>query len=276
MKVIVAEHAGFCFGVKRALDLVMKAADEEQPLYTLGPLIHNPQVVEKLQERGVRVIRDVSEAASGRVVMPSHGVPKSVAEQAARSGLRPLDAACPYVVNVHKRVAKLAAEGFKVVVVGDPGHSEVKGILSAAGENAVAISSPEEAARQTWTGRVGIVSQTTQTADRFGEIVGIIARTAAEVRAFNTICYATRDRQDAAIEIAPRVDAMVVVGGRNSANTTRLREICESAGVPTFHIETANELDPLWFSGMQTVGLTAGASTPDWVIQEVRRRLEEL
>jgi len=276
MRVVVAEHAGFCFGVKRALDMVMKAAEEGQPLYTLGPLIHNPQVVDKLAKRGVKVIRDISEAGIGRIVLPSHGVPKSVAKEAKRAGLEPVDVACPYVAKVHKQAAKLAAEGYQVVVVGDPTHSEVKGILSAAGEKAVAVSSPEEAAGRVWAGRIGIVSQTTQTSERFSEIVAIISRTASEVRAFNTICYATRDRQEEVMLLAPRVDAMVVVGGRNSANTNRLREICEAGGVPTYHIETADELDPSWFAGVDTVGLTAGASTPDWIIKEVKERLESI
>lgn len=276
MKVIIADHAGFCFGVKRALDIVMKAAKDGQPLYTLGPLIHNPQVVDKLAEQDVSVIQSISQVQSGRVVLPSHGVPKSVSEEAVKAGLDPIDVACPFVAKVHRQAAKLASDGFTVVVVGDPAHSEVKGILSAAGENAVAVSSPQEAEERAWSGRIGVVSQTTQTGERFAEIVGIIARAASEVRAFNTICYATRDRQDAVMDLAPEVDAMVVVGGRNSANTNRLREICEASGVPTYHIETAEEIDPAWFAGAETIGLTAGASTPDWIINEVNSRLETL
>ncbi len=276
MKVIIADQAGVCFGVKRALDIVTKESAKGEPLATLGPLIHNPQVVHKLEEQGVRVVRDVADAR-GAIVMPSHGIPRDVVIAAQEAGLRVIDATCPFVAKVHGRVRALAAEGYVVVVVGDAGHSEVKAIVSAAGENAVVISSPEEAQSRDWSGkRVGIVSQTTQTPERFGEIVGVIAALAKEVVAYNTICYATHDRQSAARELAPKVEAMFVVGGRNSANTNRLAEICREAGVPTYHIETADEIEPGWVSGLNTVGLTAGASTPEWIIEQVRARLESL
>ena len=277
MKVIVADQAGVCFGVKRALELVEAEADKGDPLATLGPLIHNPQVVKRLEEKGVRVVRDVSEAEGGAIVMPSHGVASEVKATAERAGFRVIDATCPFVANVHKVVRRLASHGYLVVVVGDAGHSEVKAILSAAGEGAVVISSPDEVETRDWSGKkVGIVSQTTQTPERFGEIVGRIAARAKEVVAHNTICYATHDRQSAARELAPKVDAMFVVGGRNSANTNRLAEICRESGVPTFHIETADEIDESAVKGFETVGLTAGASTPDWIIDEVRARLEAL
>lgn len=276
MKVIIADQAGVCFGVKRALDIVTEESAKGEPLATLGPLIHNPQVVEKLERQGVRVVRDVRDA-TGAVVMPSHGVPREVVKAAADAGLRVIDATCPFVAKVHERVRALAAEGYLVVVVGDAGHSEVRAIVSAAGENALVVSSAEQADGIEWKGkRVGIVSQTTQTPERFGEIVGRIAARAGETVAYNTICYATHDRQTAARELAPKVEAMFVVGGRNSANTNRLAEICREAGVPTYHIETADEIDPAWVSGMKTVGLTAGASTPEWIIEEVRNRLESL
>lgn len=274
MKVIVADQAGVCFGVKRALDLVLSEAENDGDLATLGPLIHNPQVVQSLEQKGVRVVRSVEEASSGAIVMPSHGVPREIVRRAERIGLRVIDATCPFVANVHRRVEALASEGYLVVVVGDAGHSEVKAIRSAAGENAIVISTPEEVNAHNWKAkRVGIVSQTTQTPERFGEIVGKIAARAKEVIAHNTICYATHDRQTAARELAPQVDAVFVVGGRNSANTNRLTEICSESGVPTYHIETADEIDPKWVDGMSVVGLTAGASTPEWIIEDVKKHL---
>jgi small subunit ribosomal protein S1 len=276
MKVIVAEHAGFCFGVQRALQMVMKASDEHTPLYTLGPLIHNPQVVEKLQCAGIEVVHDVNEVKEGWIVMPSHGVPKEVKKAAEQAGLRIVDVTCPFVAKVQKRAAELAAMGFQVVVVGDPGHSEVKGILSAAGDNAVTISSAEEVDNRDWPERVGVVAQTTQVGEFLNRVVNRIKEKGCEVESFDTICYATRDRQKAVLELAPKVEALVVVGGRNSANTTRLREICEATGLPTCHVETADEIDAGWFEGKSVVGLTAGASTPDWIIDEVRQRLEAL
>ncbi len=263
--------------MKRALDLVEAEAEKGGALATLGPLIHNPQVVRRLEEKGVRVVRDLSEVQGGAIVMPSHGVPRVVQDSANEAGLRVIDATCPFVANVHKVVRQLASHGYVVVVVGDAGHSEVKAILSAAGEGAVVVSSADEVEGRDWSGhKAGIVSQTTQTPERFGEVVGRIAACAKEVVAHNTICYATHDRQSAARELAPKVDAMFVVGGRNSANTNRLAEICRESGVPTFHIETADEIDRSAVKGFQTVGLTAGASTPDWIIDEVRSRLEAL
>ena len=277
MKVIVADQAGVCFGVKRALDLVNAECESGERLSTLGPLIHSPQVVHDLETKGVCVVKRIEEAGSGAIVMPSHGVSRDVLAEAQRVGLRIVDATCPFVAKVHSRVGTLAAEGYLVVVVGDAGHSEVKAIRSAAGDNAIVISAVEEVDGYDWSGkRVGIVSQTTQTPERFGEVVGKIAAKAVEVVAYNTICYATHDRQTAARNLAPAVEAMFVVGGRNSANTNRLAEICEQAGVPTYHIETASEIDPGWVSGMQVVGLTAGASTPEWIIDGVRDRLEKL
>jgi len=277
MKVIIADQAGVCFGVKRALDLVQSEAEKSEGLATLGPLIHNPQVVGDLEGKGVRVVRNVADAGGGAIVMPSHGVPRDVMKSAEDAGLRVIDATCPFVANVHRRVETLASDGYLVVVVGDAGHSEVKAIKSAAGDDAIVISSPDEVDAYDWAGkRVGVVSQTTQTPERFGEVVGKITESAKEVVAFNTICYATHDRQTAARGLAPQVDAMFVVGGRNSANTNRLTEICSAQGIPTYHIETAAEIDETWVRGMHTVGLTAGASTPGWIIDEVKERLERL
>lgn len=277
MRVIVADQAGVCFGVKRALDLVNSECESGGCLSTLGPLIHNPQVVHDLEAKGVRVVKSIGEAVTGSIVMPSHGVPREVFAEAENAGLRVVDATCPFVAKVHARVEALAADGYLVVVVGDAGHSEVKAIRSAAGDDAIVISSVDEVDSYKWRGKkVGVVSQTTQTPERFGGVVGRIAEKAAEIVAYNTICYATHDRQSAARNLAPNVDAMFVVGGRNSANTNRLAEICEACGVPTYHIETASEIDADWVSGMSVVGLTAGASTPQWIIDEARERLELL
>ena len=277
MIVLVADQAGVCFGVKRALDLVNAECENGERLCTLGPLIHNPQVVHDLEAKGVCVIKKIEDAGEGAVVMPSHGVPRDVLADAENAGLRIVDATCPFVAKVHERVRDLAGDGYTVVVVGDEGHSEVKAIRSAAGDDAIVISSVEEVDGYDWSGkRVGIVSQTTQTPERFGDVVGRIAEKAAEVVAYNTICYATHDRQTAARNLAPQVQAMFVVGGRNSANTNRLVEICQDAGVPTYHIETAAEIDSGAVAGMTCVGLTAGASTPQWIIDQVRNRLEQL
>lgn len=276
MRVVVAEHAGFCFGVRRAIELVTTAVEAGGPLSTLGPLIHNPQEVERLKAAGVSVVKTVEDETTGRLVMPSHGVSQETLEKANEQCTEIIDATCPYVAKVHRTVRELAKAGFRVVVVGDPHHSEVKGILSAAGAAAIAIASAEEAESYALTGKVGVVAQTTQTAERFHEIASIIRSTADDVRAVNTICVATRQRQEAAHDVAPEVDVMFVIGGRNSANTNRLRELCEEVGVPTYHIETAAEIKDGWVQGKSVAGITAGASTPDWLIEEVKARLEKV
>ncbi len=274
MQVIIAEHAGFCFGVRRAIELVTKAAESGRELSTLGPLIHNPQEVRRLEDWGVRVTKSVDEAKGGRIVMPSHGVAQETLNKAKLLCSEIIDATCPYVAKVHRTVRELAKAGFKVVVVGDPSHSEVKGILSAAGNGAVALGSPSEAESRDWNGRIGIVAQTTQTTENFDQIVDIIRKTADEVSAVNTICVATKQRQEAVQEVAPQVDVMFVIGGRNSANTNRLTEICEAVGVPTYHVETVAEIEDEWLTGKKVAGVTAGASTPDWLIEEVKVRLQ--
>lgn len=275
MQVVLADKSGVCFGVKRALEIVDQALERGDRIATLGPIIHNPQVVDALNGRGVRTVKTLEEIGEGSVVMPSHGVPDELFVQAGELGLSAIDATCPFVANVHRKAAELAQNGYTVVIVGDEGHSEVKGILSAAGDNAIVLNGVEAALAACIEERkVGVVSQTTQTPERFGEVVGAIAQRAAETVAYNTICYATIERQNAARELAPKVDAMFVVGGFNSANTNRLADICSEINPRTYHIETVSDINPEWLNGVNTAGLTAGASTPDWTISEIKTFLE--
>ena len=278
MEVILAKSAGFCYGVSRALNTVLDAARAQQkPMFTLGPLIHNPQEIEKLESQGVKSVSDISDIPAGSiVVMPSHGVSESVMDQAKAADLEIIDVTCPYVNKVHRVAETLAKNGYQVVILGDKGHTEVRGILSTAGEEALVVSEASELCSAKLKDRVGIVAQTTQTRERYQALVAEVSSRAYEVRAYNTICNATSDRQGAALEVAEHVDVMLVVGGRNSANTRRLAEICAHAGVPTHLVEVAGEIDSTWFAGAKKVGVTAGASTPDWIIQEVIRKVEEL
>ncbi|MFQ3548727.1 MAG: 4-hydroxy-3-methylbut-2-enyl diphosphate reductase [Armatimonadota bacterium] len=277
MKVIIADQAGFCFGVKRALDLVESQIGAQEKIATLGPLIHNPQIVKSLERKGVKIVSSLKDAEKGAIVLPSHGVSQSTKDEAKELGLIPIDATCPFVDKVHKKVQDLSKNGYFVVVIGDSGHSEVKAIMSAAGENAIVINSIEEAEKFDFKGKkVGIVSQTTQTPERFAEVIGAIAKQASEILAYNTICYATYDRQTAASDLSKRVDLMIIVGGKNSANTNRLAEICQKTGKPVYHIETSDELQKEWFNGVESVGITAGASTPDWIIEDVKNAIERL
>jgi len=239
------------------------------PIVTLGPLIHNPQVVERLRGEGVEQVRSVSDVAEGTMVIPSHGISPELAREARERGLRLLDATCPFVARAQDNVRTLAAEGYQVIILGDRGHPEVAGLIGAAGGEAVVIQDESELDEVQLAARVGLVVQTTQAPARLRAVAGALAERVRELRAYNTICAATSQRQESAVSLARRVDVMIVVGGKNSANTNRLRQVCEQVGVETHHVETAAELDPAWFRDKGRVGVTAGASTPDWVIGEV-------
>ncbi len=278
MKVELANPLGFCYGVRRAIDVALEAAGKYgTPMYTYGPLIHNPQVIRNLEERGIYEVRSITDAPKGSfIIMPSHGFPRSVGLQAEKRGLKVIDVTCPFVRKVHEIAENLVADGYQVIVLGDPGHTEVRGIMSVAGDKGLAVSDVNDLDPSKLGERVGIISQTTQTTERFERLVEEVARWVKDIRAHNTICHATTRLQKAALDLAAKVDVMLVIGGRNSANTRRLAEICANAGVPTHHIEVASELEDSWFNGVQTVGVTAGASTPDWVIEEVVSKLESL
>lgn len=278
MEIIVAEASGFCYGVRRALEIVVEAARAEgNRMYTLGPLIHNPQVVEQLERDGIKVVEDVHEVPPGGIiVVPSHGVPKETMARAKQVGLEIVDVMCPFVRKVQRLAARLHQQGYQVIVVGDNGHTEVRSIMSMAGDDALAVSDAAELASRRLKRRVAIVAQTTQTLDKYKECIQEAAGRTHEVRAYNTICDATAERQGAAADLAKDADVVLVVGGRNSANTKRLAQICASTGVPSYHIEIADEMDENWFQGARKVGITAGASTPDWIIDEVVERVKAI
>jgi len=278
MRVVLAEFAGFCYGVRRALDTVLEVSENnKKPIFTLGPLIHNPQVIDKLESQGIKSVKDIVDIPAGSiVVMPSHGVPRSVMQAAKASNLEIIDLTCPFVSKVHRHAESLKDQGYQVIVLGDKGHTELKGIMSVAGDDAISISDVNELGLHELKNKIGVVAQTTQTIDRYQRLVAEVSKAAYEVRAYNTICHATIDRQKAAIVTADSVDVMVVVGGRNSANTRRLTEICTNENVPTYHVEVADEINASWFEYKATVGITAGASTPDWIIDKVVKRVESI
>lgn len=278
MKVVLAESAGFCYGVRRALDTVLAAAKiAGKPMFTLGPLIHNPQVIERLAADGVASVNSLDEIPEGSIViMPSHGVPIHVMEQARARGLEVIDVTCPFVAKVHLLAAGLVKDGYQVLLLGDSGHTEVRGIQSVCGEDSIVIADVGELDLRVLKNKIGILAQTTETVERYQCLVRCAAAKAYEVRAYKTICNATMDRQKSALDLTSDVDVMIVVGGRNSANTRRLAEICTASEVSTHHIEVASELDSEWFTDAECVGITAGASTPDWIINEVVERVKEL
>jgi len=277
MKIEKAAEMGFCFGVRRAIELVQKAAQERGPLQTLGALVHNRQVVDKLSERGVNIAASIDEVEGNIIAIASHGVGPEVMKQIKARGLEVVDATCPFVRKAQIVAQRLGKEGFQVLVFGDASHPEVQAVLGWAGKNASAsLEMPRFTAQPK---RLGILCQTTQNQERFANFVsGIITSDTAkfsELRIFNTICDATRKHQAAAVDLAKRADLMIVIGGKDSANTRRLAEICADTGVATHHIETVTELNPSWVQGRRHIGITAGASTPDEVIDEVVLKLQK-
>ena len=279
MKVVRAAYAGACYGVQRALDLALKAVEDGGCAYTLGPLIHNPQVVAQLAECGVRAVDSVEDVAgAGTVVIRSHGVTPEVKRSVAACGLPLVDATCPHVARAQRAAADLAEQGRHVVVVGEEGHPEVEGLVACAREAGAPVSvvaGPDDLP-ETLEGPVGVVVQTTQTREALDAVVAALEERGVQLLVKNTICFATRQRQEAAAALAGEVDAMVVIGGRNSSNTTRLADICAAACPRTHHVESPDEIDPAWLAGCAVVGVTAGASTPEGQIDAVAAFLEAL
>jgi 4-hydroxy-3-methylbut-2-enyl diphosphate reductase len=267
--------------VREAIKLAEHTAAERRAqgraVYSLGPVIHNRQVVARLTEQGLQTIESLEEAsAGGTVVIRSHGVSPEVVEEAGRRGLEIIDATCVLVKRAQEIVRQLHREGYRVVIIGDPEHPEVQGVLGYA-PDVVVIDSPEELERLPEGGRLGILSQTTHSAEHFGRMVGLIAaRGYPELKVVNTICNATTERQEAAVELCKQVDVMFVLGGHHSANTNRLAEICRETGVATYHIEGLEEFRCEMVTGRSTAGVTAGASTPDWVIEQFVQHLAKL
>ncbi|NOY52261.1 MAG: 4-hydroxy-3-methylbut-2-enyl diphosphate reductase [Deltaproteobacteria bacterium] len=277
MEILLAAQAGFCFGVKRAIKMTYDTARENDgEVGTIGPLIHNPQVVARLEEMGVHPVEGVKEFQGETLIIRSHGVPPSVYEEAEGAGVRLVDATCPFVKNAQDYASLLRKEGYRVVIVGDRNHPEVQGIMAYAGERASVTVDAEDLRGLGKVRRIGVIAQTTIPLERFQRVVGRCLEIAGEVKVFNTICDATRVRQEEAQSIARKVDLMLVVGGRNSGNTTRLAELCRETGTRTLHLETVKEVDPAWLAGVEKVGITAGASTPEWIIREVVDKLHDL
>ena len=278
MQIILSKYAGACYGVKRALSLVEEASAGKRPVSTLGQLIHNPKVVFALESRGIRAVGSVAEADAGVLVIRSHGVAPSVIAAAEARGLEVVDATCPHVSAAQQAARELREQGYNVVVVGEQGHPEVEAIRAWAGEGTLVVQEPDDAALMqiAATGRIGLVVQTTQSPAALEAIVQALERRGIKAEVRNTICSATRQRQQAAAELAADVQVMLVVGGRNSGNTTRLTEICSEVCVATYHIESPLEIQPDWFAGVQRIGVTAGASTPEVQINAVVQRLQSL
>ena len=275
MKVIVAKTAGFCFGVERAVEKVYEQIRQGGgPIYTLGPIIHNEEVVRDLEEKGVRVIHSEEELAGlteGTVIIRSHGVGPKVYEQLRRQGLETVDATCPFVKKIHRIAAEQNRQGRRLIIIGDRNHPEVQGIRGWGDARTLVIGTMEEAeALEPDPGqKVCVVSQTTFNYNKFKELVEKISEKGYDILVLNTICNATQERQVEAKEIASKVDAMIVIGGKNSSNTQKLYEICLNECKNTYYIQTLGDFDPESVNSVRSVGITAGASTPKKIIEEV-------
>ena len=274
MEVILADNLGFCYGVKRAIQLAEDSAAPGQVTNTLGPIIHNPQMVAKLAENGVGTVDSLDEVKEGTIIIRSHGVGPDVYDRVEAMGLNMVDATCPHVRKAQSSAKMLADEGYQVVIIGEKRHPEVKSIIEWAGDGAVAIETEEEADSLPKYGKLGVVAQTTFSAPKFKLIVERLLDKSSDMKILRTICTATDQRQSAAMKLATEVDLMIVIGGKNSANTTRLAQLC-SDKCKTYHIETADELRDDWFDKIKKIGITAGASTPDWIIKEVYKKCQK-
>jgi len=275
MEVILAKRAGFCFGVKRAVDTVYEQVGTEGKIYTYGPIIHNEEVVKDLAKKGVRAIASEEELegiTEGTVVIRSHGVPEAICRKIEKQGLRCVDATCPFVKRIHDIVRKESAADRQIVVIGNAGHPEVEGILGWCRTPAIVIGSLEEAEKFRYEGEkeLCIVSQTTYNYNKFQDIVEIFEQRGYNVIVVNTICNATEVRQTEARKIASQVDVMIVIGGHHSSNTQKLYEICEQECENTYFIQTLDDLQLELPESVRLVGITAGASTPNNIIEEVQ------
>jgi small subunit ribosomal protein S1 len=270
VKVFLAEHAGFCFGVERAVSLVEETSGIKSNVCTLGPIIHNPQVVKRFSEKGVSVCKSADDIKDGStVIIRSHGVTKQTYQNLAQKGVETVDATCPFVKKAQKSAGEFSEKGFSVVVFGETEHPEVEGIVSFIDGDYYIISSEEEAQTLPYFEKCALVAQTTQNKDTFSRIKEILRNKCGQLETANTICSATEKRQSAAIELAKKADVMIVVGGKNSANTTRLFTICSEICPRAYHIETVSELEGKLFKPTDTIGIAAGASTPGDLIKEV-------
>jgi 4-hydroxy-3-methylbut-2-enyl diphosphate reductase len=276
MEVLLARENGFCFGVKKAVELTEAAAETGRRVHNLGQVVHNPTISKRLQERGVRVIKDVSEATEGVVVVRAHGVPPAVRKEIEDRGLECIDATCSLVLRAQRFTKQLADEGYTVVILGTSDHPEVVGLRAFAGNTYHIVETKDEWDKLPKMKKAGVVSQSTQPPWAFTALVAHVATIAQEMKVFNTVCPVTVKRQVAASELAEKVHTILVVGGKNSANTRELVNLARMQGRDAYHIETADEVRAEWLVGEKVVGLIGGCSTPMDTLLEVKQRAEAL
>ncbi|QUH26995.1 4-hydroxy-3-methylbut-2-enyl diphosphate reductase [Serpentinicella alkaliphila] len=280
MKVILAEHSGFCFGVEKAINTVFSKMNEEnidKRLYTLGPLIHNTHVVNELEKKGIKAVDDLDDISNGIIIIRSHGVPEEVYEKAKLKGLEIVDTTCPYVKRIQNIVKDYYLIGYTIIIVGSPDHPEVIGINGWCNNEAIIINSIDQTKNISFIDKICLVSQTTMPIELFCEISKDLENKTNDIKKFDTICTATKRRQDSTRNLAKEVDAMVVIGDNHSSNTKKLLEICHSINPDAaFLIQSKDELPIDQLKKYNVIGVTAGASAPSWIIKDIVEILKEI
>ena len=277
MRIILSKKMGFCFGVKKSVSLAKDTLKEKKDKpYMLGSIINNPQVIEYFAKEGVKMVDSLDEVPEeSTIITRAHGISPIILNQAYQKKIKIVDTTCPYVKKVQKIAQYLYKKDYFIVIYGDKKHPEILSLMDTVQGNALVIKSISEAEEITTKQKIGLISQTTKNIYDFYKLSFTLLNKAEELRIFNTICKSTMERQRGALELAKKVDVMLVIGGKESANTTRLAEISENQGIKTYHIETKNQLKYKWFQPENKVGITSGASTPDWVTNEVIDKLKE-
>lgn len=280
LNIFIAENSGFCFGVKRAINIIdnVKNDHRDEKVYTLGPIIHNPQTVKRLTEEGIEVLEDIDSINSGVVILRTHGVERSILEKLEKKDITIIDATCPFVGRAQEYVRELNERNYPVIIIGEKDHPEVMALKSQTDKEVYVVSQKDDytVLKNLHSNRIGIVSQTTQNSDNFKSITSDLMDYFKELHIYNTICNATQLRQNSAIALAKSVDMMIIVGGFNSANTKRLYDLCRNILDRTYHIETEEGIKREWLKkDIHNVGIAAGASTPDWIIDNVKDYLKK-
>lgn len=277
MNIQIAQNAGFCSGVEKAYNIALETSKKDIPIYVLGYLVHNSFVISKLESKGLRTIKSLSEIPSGQkcaLIISAHGVGPHIYEEAEKRNVEIVDTTCAWVKKAQRIAHDLGSTGYQIIIVGDKDHTEVKGITGWAGENnAVIVESLSDLHKVSLSDKVAVVAQTTQSLENFNAIVEDLKKRTKDTVVHNTICGATFRRQASAVDLAKGSDIMLILGDRRSANTKRLKELCEKTGTPTFQIQDASELDKKWLNGKNNIGITAGASTPQEIIAQVVNKI---
>ncbi len=275
MEVLIADKCGFCQGVRNAIKTAEQTLEGGENVYSFGPIIHNTDVVDKLSEKGLKTVENIDQVSEGTILIRSHGATKQQVSEIRGRNLKIVDATCVLVKKVQNLAAELEQEGYIVVVIGDCDHPEVRAITGSV-ENAIVVAGKQDLEKLKGLRKLGIICQTTQSYSHFAETVSeIIKRGFGELKIVNTLCQEAIKRQDSAMELSKKVDIMFVLGGKHSANTKKLAELCKMYNINTFHLQNWSELDVSLLAGKKTAGVTAGASTPDWVIEEFAARLRD-